>query len=142
MYSARSEYRSRTESKKPPKRVTWLVARATRPSTISKIAAPVTTTPAHRKLPAAKSPDAQILISSPRNVSTLGWIFDSASQRTMALIIAPKNKPIARVPVISLNDFVDGGELTDLQLLGAARAHNLDLVTHFLIEQGAADRRR
>src|ERR1035441_1400426 len=142
MYSARSEYRSSTESKKPPKRVPWLVARATRPSTISKTAAPVTTTPAQRKLPAANSHAAQILISRPRNVSTLGWIFARASQRTMALIIEPKNQPMARVAVILLDYFVDGGELADLQFFGSAGAHNLDLVAHFLVEQGAADGRR
>src|ERR1039457_5074583 len=142
MYSARSEERSNTESKKPPKRVHWLLARATRPSTISKMAAPVTTTPAQRKLPAAKSHAAQILISRPRNVSTLGGILDSASQRTIRSIIAPKNQPIARVAVISLDYFVDGGELADLQFFGSAGAHNLDLVTHFLVEQGAPDGRR
>src|ERR1035438_8943652 len=59
--------------------------------------------------------------------------------RPMRSMIAPKNQPIARVPVISLDYFVHGGELADLQFFGSARAYDLDLVTHFLVEQGAAD---
>src|ERR1035441_5364195 len=82
------------------------------------MAAPVTTTPPHWKLPAANSHAAQMLINRPRNVSTLGWIFDSASQRTMALMMEPKNHPIARVAVISLHFVVDGGELADLERFG------------------------
>ena len=45
---------------------------ATRPSTISKRPAPMTTTAAHRKLPCENNHAAQMLISNPMNVSTFG----------------------------------------------------------------------
>ena len=38
-----------TESKKPPNTVTWWVWRATRPSTMSKMPAPIITSPAYKK---------------------------------------------------------------------------------------------
>jgi len=63
--------------------------------------APTTTRPAANSLPSEKSQAAQILINSPINVSALGWIFESASQRTMRSIIQPKVIPITRVNVIA-----------------------------------------
>jgi len=45
----------------------------------------------------ANSHAAQQLIKSPINVSTLGWIRESASQRTMWSIAQPKVIPIKRV---------------------------------------------
>src|SRR5215467_168605 len=134
MYKARSEYRSSTESKNPPKRVTWSVARATRPSTISNRPAPITTSPAARNSPSANNQAAQILIRSPRKVSTFGWIFESASHRTMRLIIAPKNLPIAPVNVMRLR-FVNRGQPENLELLQAARALYLNFVADRFVEK-------
>jgi hypothetical protein len=64
---------------------------------MSNSAAPVTTSPAAKNLPCAKRNAAQQLIRSPINVRTLGWILESASQRTMWSIAQPKVIPIKRV---------------------------------------------
>src|SRR5437016_4977697 len=105
--------------------------------------APITTTPAHWNLPCANSHAAQMLISNPRNVSTFGWIFDSASQRTMRSMIAPKNLPIPPVNVMSFAAVavVNRGELENLQLLDAAGTLYFHLIADLLIQQRASDGR-
>src|SRR5215469_13029587 len=96
--------------------------------------------PAQKKLPCANSQAAQILITRPIKVRTFGWIFDNASQRTMRLMIAPKNLPIPPVSVISFR-LVNRGQLQDFQLLHAARTLHFYLVPDFFVEKRTADRR-
>src|SRR6266853_6465896 len=142
MKRQRSEYRSSTESKKPPKRVTRLVSRATRPSTMSNRPAPMMTTPASRNLPTASKAAAAMLITSPRNVRTLGWIFESASPRTISRMILLEPSPMARVNVmLFLDGLVDSDELDDLHLPDTTRDLDVHRIAHRLAEQAAANRR-
>src|ERR1700686_4660173 len=140
MKRARAEDRSRTESKKPAKRGARGGGRATRPSALSNSPAPITTAAAARNLPCANRKAAQVLITSPRNVRTLGWMRDSASQRTMRSIIQPKVTPINRVYVMSVYSFVDGGELEDLEILLAPGTEHPAHIPHFFPQQRASDR--
>src|SRR5579871_222448 len=144
MKTVRSEYRSITESKNPPKAVTWLVARATRPSTMSNNPAPISTSPAQRKstlglsaLPArANSHAAQMLMTKPRNVRTLGLILERASQRTMRSMMAPQPTPMARVKVhLFSGNIVNGSQLQDFQILDAARALHPDSIANLFAQQ-------
>src|SRR6266853_2356069 len=142
MKRQRSEYRSSTESKKPPKRVTRLVSRATRPSTISNSPAPMITAPASRNLPTASKAAAAMLITSPRNVRTLGWIFESASPRTISRMILLEPSPMARVNVmLFLDDLVDGDKLDDLHLPNTAGDLDVHRIAHPLAEQTPPNRR-
>src|SRR5579872_5318155 len=140
--SARSEYRSSTESKNPPKRVTRFVSLATRPSTMSNNPAPMITTPAQRNWPTASSVAAAMLITRPRNVSTFGEIFDSASPRTIRRITLLQELPIARVNVMAslgLRGLVNRGHFDDFHFPEAARNLDADRVPHLLAQQAASD---
>src|SRR5580658_10459329 len=89
---------------------------------MSKRPAPIRTIPAQRNLPAANRNAAQMLMSSPMNVRTLGWTLDNASALTIPLMIGPKMRPTTPVKVMPLLlEFVDGQQFQNLQLFRAAR---------------------
>ena len=56
--------------------------------------------PAARNCPAASSTAATMLISNPINVRTLGWIFESASPRTIRTMTLLQAVPMPRVRVV------------------------------------------
>ena len=84
-----------------------------------------------------------MLISSPMKVRTFGWTLDNASALTIALMMRPKNRPIARVTVMRdlLLEFVDGQQFENFQFFRAARRLHFHGVADFFAEQRFADRR-
>src|SRR5271168_962270 len=98
--------------------------------------APITTTPPQRKLPAANRNAAQILITRPRNVRKLGEKPSSASPLTIALMILPKNIPIAVETVMKklLREFVNGLQLENFQLFRPTRRLQFHGIAHFLAQ--------
>src|SRR5580658_5957298 len=96
-------------------------------------------------------------MSSPRNVSTLGWIFESARPRTIIRMTLLQANPIARVKVsfsAKLYSFanllrtqnlrrqvVNRLQFHDLHFAHATRNLDAHGVTHLLAEQTASDRR-
>src|ERR1700680_2951381 len=104
--------------------------------------APMITAPASRNLPTASKAAAAMLITKPRNVRTLGWIFESASPCTIRRMILFDPSPMARVNVmLFLDGLVDGDELDDLHLPHAAGDLDLHCIAHHFAEQAAANRR-
>ena len=143
-----SEYRSITESKNAPNRVTYPVRLATSPSTISKIPANRTTSPAHVNMPLAKRTAAKILMNNPISVRMLGFTRKAASRFTI--------EPRIQVPACS-EQTADGGipcrlhsalliveccKPQDLEGPAARRNLYFDFVAFFLVQEALADGRR
>src|SRR5580700_8149693 len=113
--------------------------------------APMMTKPAERNCPAASRTAATMLMTSPRNVRTLGWIFESASPWTMSRITLSHAMPIARVYVMpcgpsrfyleteSCGDIVDGNQLDNFHLADTIGNLHFHGIAHLLADQPAAN---
>src|SRR5579862_193308 len=87
-----------------------------------------------------------VFTTSPRKVSTLGLICARASQRTMASSSTPQPRPKALVQVMLMEAsslgfrlVVNGSQVKNFHLAIAIGSDHDRAVSHFLIQQGAAD---
>src|SRR5580658_5005322 len=97
MYKAKSQYRSKVESKNAPNAVTRPTRRATCPSAISKNPARKSTAAACRNMPIAKSAAAHEFTASPKNVNMFGVMPVAASPLTTCRSSHPPPSPIQYV---------------------------------------------